>query len=377
MERYLTPSIADDLNKKMVFLGGPRQVGKTTISLQLLNAKNETHPGYLNWDLPEQKLSISKGHLPAHQPLIVFDEIHKYRLWRNLIKGLYDTNKSSRKFLITGSARLDYYNRGGESLQGRYHFLRLHPLSLGELKASASDNSIKDLLVLGGFPEPFLSGSKKDWRRWHNERIKRVIHEDILSLEKVNEISQLGLLLELLPSKIGSPLSLKSLAEDIQVSPHTIKRWLLIFDNLYQSFRISPYGSTKIRAVKKEQKLYLWDWSVCENDGAKFENLVASQLLKYCHFKEDTEGFKMELKYLRDTDSREVDFVVLKENKPLFAVEVKSSETALSPHVKYFAERTSIPYFYQVHLGTKDYEVSGLNARVIPFANFVKEIGMP
>ena len=377
MKRYLTTYIEKDLKRKMVFLGGPRQVGKTTVALQLIEAKSEQHPGYINWDSPIAKRDIRAGLLPPNQPLIVLDEIHKYRHWRNLVKGLYDTNKSSRKFLITGSARLDYYSRGGDSLHGRYHYYRLHPITLGELKQTTSKSIVQDLLELGGFPEPFLSGSKQEWRRWQRERIKRVIQEDVIGLERIQELSHLSLLLEALPLRVGSPLSLKSLSEDLEVSPHTIKRWLLIFDNLYQTFRVSPFGSPKIRAVKKEQKLYLWDWSLCENDGARFENLIASQLLKFCHFKEDTQGFHMELRYLRDTDGREVDFVVLQDKKPLFAVEAKLQETSLSPHISYFSERTAVPKFYQVHLGTKDFAIDSKRCRVLPFSKLVAELGLP
>ena len=377
MKRYLTPFIQEDLKKKMVFLGGPRQVGKTTIALQLLRAKDESHPAYLNWDAVGMKQDIKSGILPSNQPLIVFDELHKYREWKSLLKGMYDTSKSKRKFLVTGSARLDYYNRGGDSLQGRYHYYRLHPLTLGELKARTAQNTVMDLLELGGFPEPFLAGNKKEWRRWQHERANRVIYEDVVSLERVQELSQLSLLLEALPARVGSPLSMKNLAEDLEVSPHTVKHWLLIFENLYQIFRISPFGSPKIRAVKKEQKSYLWDWSLCESEGARFENMVASHLLKFCHLKEDTEGYQMELRYLRDSDGREVDFVVIQNKKPLFAVEAKLGEKNLSPHISYFAERTSIPVFYQVHLDSKDYEVDAKRARVLPFQKLVAELGLP
>lgn len=373
MKRYLSKYIAQDLEGKMVFLGGPRQVGKTTLALSYLKPANEKSPAYLNWDSKKQQKQLLAEELPSEEKLIILDEVHKYRRWRNLVKGLYDTHKSSKTFLITGSARLDYYRRGGDSLQGRYHYYRLHPLSIGEL--GQNKNNLEQLLNFGGFPEPYFKKNKRFWRRWQRERITRVIKEDLLSLERIQEVTDLEMLVDLLPNRVGSPLSIQSLASDLEVAHKTVKRWLIILENLYLCFRISPFGSPKIRAVKKEQKLYLWDWSLVENEGAKFENLVASQLLKYCHFLEDTEGHKMELRYLRDTDKREVDFVVIKDKKPLFAVEVKSSETNIDPNLKYFSERVDIPHYYQVHKLEQDYTKGSI--RVLPFGKFVELLGMP
>ena len=194
-------------------------------------------------------------------------------------------------------------------------------------------------------------------------------------MENVREISLLEHLTDLLPSKVGSPLSIKSLREDLQIDHKTAERWLQILENLYVCFRISPYGSSRIRAVKKERKLYLWDWSSVESDGARFENMVASQLLKYCHWMEDTQGYSMELRYLRDTDKREVDFVVLQDRKPVFAVECKSGEKAIGAAIRYFAERTPIPRFYQTHLGEAHF--SSGKVTVVPFARLCEELELP
>lgn len=383
MKRYILSNINNDLSSKMVFIGGPRQVGKTTLSLSLIKAENEEHPAYLSWDDREDREKILRGMLPPDEKIIVLDEIHKYKDWRSLIKGFYDKRKSRHSFLITGSARLDYYRRGGDSLQGRYHYYRLHPLSLGELIANnptaESKKYFQQLLKYGGFPEPFLKAEQNFWRRWQQERISRVIQEDLITLEKVNEISSLQLLADILPTKVSSILSIKSIAEDLGVAHNTIKRWLQIFENLYVCYRISPYGSNKIRAVKKEQKLYLWDWSLCKDDASRFENMLASQLLKYCHLIEDTEGFNMELRYIRDTDKREVDFVVMKDNKALFGVECKLNDTNISPNLKYFKERLDIPKWYQVHSGNsgtnKHYEKDDIE--VIPFETFVRKLSLP
>lgn len=374
MKRYLTDIIAGDLKKKMVIIGGPRQVGKTTLSLQFLNPPDETHPAYLNWDQPSIRRDLLAGILPADQSVIIFDEIHKYKGWRNLVKGFYDTQKSRTSFLITGSARLDHYRKGGDSLFGRYYFYRLHPLSLSEISADPQPGDLEDLLTYGGFPEMFLSKDLREWKRWQKERVTRVIRDDLLSLEQVKDVTQLELLASLLETKVGSLLSVQSLCEDLSASHEAVKRWTTILENVYFCFRISPFGSPKIKALKKEQKLFLWDWSPVENSGARFENLVASNLLKYCHFLEDTQGDTMELRYLRDKEKREVDFVIIKNKKPEFAVECKTGEKGPSPHLKYFAERTEIPNFYQVHLGKRDVEIAESRTRILPFVKFAREV---
>lgn len=371
MLRYLSKVLQEDLKEKMVFLGGPRQVGKTTLALQILGAQDSQHPAYFNWDTQKGRKEILQGILPYDESLIVFDEIHKYLRWRNLVKGLYDQFKDKKKFLVTGSARLDYYRKGGDSLQGRYHYHRLHPFSLYEINSRATQEDLSGLLQFGGFPEPFLKGNNRHWKRWQNERAARVIQEDLISLEKVKEISQLEVLQNLLPSKVGSILSINSIREDLDVKFETAERWITIFDNLYYSFRLSPYTLKGKRTAKKEKKLYLWDWSLVESSGSRFENLVASNLLKYCHYHFDVEGDKYELRFLRDSEKREVDFIVLDGSRPLFGVECKTGEKQISPHLKYFSSRTSIPYFYQVHLGEADYEIPEYRTRILPFRKFV------
>jgi len=373
--RYLKNPVSEDLGDRMVFVGGPRQVGKTTFALTFLPEPSEKHPAYLNWDHIPTRSSLQKGELPARQKCIVLDEIHKFARWRNLLKGFYDTNKSEVSFIITGSARLDYYSKGGDSLQGRYHYYRLHPFSLTELNEEPTMDDFRSLLRFGGFPEPCLRGKEKFWRRWQRERTRRVIYEDIRDLENVKDISLLELLSAELPNRVGSPLSVKNLKELLEVSHETAERWLKIFERMYYCFRIPPYGPPKVRAVKKEQKLYLWDWSIVAEQGPRFENFIGSHLLKYCHFMEDTEGYGMELRFLRDTDKREVDFVVLKEGKPLFAVECKTGEKSVNPSLFYFMERTNIPKFYQVHQGAGDFMKKGV--RVLPVTTFCKELHLP
>ncbi|MFZ1984405.1 MAG: ATP-binding protein [Desulfatitalea sp.] len=356
----------------MVFIGGPRQVGKTTFAVSFLPPSAEPHPAYLNWDDIAMRKKLLKGELPPNERCIVLDEIHKFAKWRSLVKGFFDTRRSEIAFIVTGSARLDYYSKGGDSLQGRYHYYRLHPFSMIEMAEVPAKERLDLLIRFGGFPEPLLRGEEIFWRRWQRERLQRVIYDDIRELEHVKEISMLELLAEALPERVGSPLSIKNLKESLQVAHETVERWVQIFERMYYCFRISPFGPPKIRAVKKEQKMYLWDWSMVPEMGPRFENLVASHLLKYCHFMEDTQGYRMDLRFLRDTDKREVDFVVLKDRKPLFAVECKSGEKAVSPSCFYFKERTAIPRFYQVHQGEKDYEAKGI--RVLPFMTFCQEV---
>jgi hypothetical protein len=359
----------------MVFVGGPRQVGKTTFALSFLPEPSERHPAYLNWDNISDRRVLLSGDLPPEEKFIIFDEIHKFARWRNLVKGFYDTKKSQISFIITGSARLDYYSKGGDSLHGRYHYYRLHPFSLLELNKRPTRNDFETLLKFGGFPEPCLKADERFWRRWQRERIHRVIYEDIRDLENIKEISLLELLAEELPHRVGAPLSVKKIKELLQVAHETVERWLNIFERMYYCFRIPPYGPRRVRAVKKEQKLYLWDWSTIADPGPRFENFIAAQLLKYCHFIEDTEGFRMDLRFLRDTDKREIDFVVLKDNQPLFAVECKTGEKDINPALHYFRERTRISEFYQVHKGKKDFEKKGV--RVLPAHTFCKYLQLP
>lgn len=360
----------------MAFIGGPRQVGKTTFALGLLGERaTERHRAYLNWDDPRQRPPLREARLPPGEPLLVFDEIHKYARWRNLVKGIWDTEKSTRRIIVTGSARLDYYRKGGDSLVGRYRYFRLHPFSLPELDRAGKPASLDALLRWGGFPEPLFRRDEVEHRIWQRDRLSRIVRDDLRDLERVREISLIEHLVDLLPHRVGSPLSIANLRQDLEVDHKTVEHWLQILENLYVCFRVAPYGVPTIRAVKKERKLYLWDWSAVENVGARFENLVASQLLKYCHLIEDTQGHPMELRFLRDTDRREVDFVVHQGRRALFAVECKTGDGEVARSVRYFAERTPIPRFFQVHRGTKHFETGKIT--VLPFARFCAELEMP
>ncbi len=331
--RYLLPQVKADLERKMVFLAGARQVGKTTLARALPGSKK----GYLNWDDTDDRHAILSRQLPS-SPLWVFDEIHKHRGWRGLLKGLYDKRRAQQKILVTGSARLDLYRYGGDSLQGRYHLLRLHPLSVAELKLKR-DAEFQSLLRLGGFPEPFFGGSEVEARRWSREYRARLVRDDIASLEPISDLGNLELLMLRLPDLVGSPLSINALREDLQVSHKTLENWVSVLERMYAVFRVPPFGTPRLRAVKKEQKHYHLDWSLVTNEAARFENLVACHLLKWVHFLEDTEGRDVELRYFRDRDGREVDFVVIENKKPILMVEVKLTDTKPDRSLRYLASK--------------------------------------
>ncbi len=374
--RYIADFVKESLEKRAVFIGGPRQVGKTTFALSLISpTANSRHEAYLNWDYQPSSEKIRKTMLPLDQPLLIFDELHKFKLWKKWIKGVIDVEKGQRKIVVTGSARLDLYQKGGDSLFGRYRYVRLHPLSLNEVKSLDPSKDVERLLQFGGFPEPFYSQNLRELKLWQRERLKRIIREDVRDISVIQNLAAIETLAELLPGRVGSPLSIQSLSEDIQVDHKTIKRWITVLESMYYCFRIPPYGAKKIRAVKKEQKLYMWDWSTITDIGARWENMVASQLLKYCHWLEDSEGEAMELRYIRDIDKREVDFVVIKNGKPIFAVECKSGEKGISDRIHYFAARTNIPVFYQVHRGTIAYGDDKI--RVMPFFKLCQNLKMP
>jgi predicted AAA+ superfamily ATPase len=332
--RYLERHIKADLCKKMVFVGGPRQTGKTTMAKALLA---DSQQGYLNWDNDQDRERILNKEFP-NTPIWVFDELHKFKRWRGYLKGIYDKLDKQQQILVTGSARLDFYRFGGDSLQGRYHYWRLHPLSVAELGITTA-SEFEDLLTLGGFPEPYFSGSERDAKRWSREYRTRIIREDISALEQLHDLTSVELLAARLPSLVGSPLSINAIREDLQISHKTAANWLSILERLYHIFRIAPFGAPKIRAVKKETKLYHFNWTLIEDRAFRFENLVASHLLKWCHFVEDNEGDDMELRYFRDTDGREVDFVVLRNNRMEWMVECKLSDTGVSKSLKYLHQR--------------------------------------
>jgi hypothetical protein len=368
LDRYLISQIREDLTRKMVFVGGPRQVGKTTLAKKLLIDDQ----GYLNWDIQEHRERILR-HEFYPSKLWVFDEIHKYRLWRNYLKGVYDNKSSEQQILVTGSAKLDYYRYSGDSLQGRYYYLRMHPLSLAELK-SHSQEDLMALLNLSGFPEPFFSSSEIEARRWSREHRNRLIREDLVQLENVRNFGSLELLSLRLPELVGSPLSINSLREDLQLSHKTVALWLQIFERLYSIFRLSPFGAPKIRAVKKEQKHYHFDWTLVPDMALRFENLVASALLKWVHYRQDAFGEDIDLQYFRDVDGREVDFILVSKKVPISLIECKWSDGEISQSLKYLKKHFPECAAWQISaIGKKDY-INDHGIRVCPAVIFLADL---
>jgi hypothetical protein len=366
--RYLTRQVEQDLKRKMVFVSGPRQVGKTTLARSLPGAR----AGYLNWDVAEHRERILRHELPAAS-LWVFDEVHKYRKWRGFLKGLFDARREGQRILVTGSARLDFYRHGGDSLQGRYHLLRLHPLSLREAGVDSPD-AFRRLLRLGGFPEPFFGGTERQARRWSREYRTRLVREDVASLERVQDLGTLELLAMRLPDLVGSPLSINALREDLQVSHRTVATWIAVLERLYAVFRLAPFGAARMRAVRKEQKHYQFDWSLVSDDAARFENVVASHLLKWVHFQQDAEGRDVELRYFRDTDGREVDFVVVEKGSPILLVEAKWGDQDVDRGLRYLRARfPRVPAWQISAVGRKDH-VTPDGIRVSPAVPFLSRL---
>lgn len=333
--RYLRPYILEDLKKKMIFLGGPRQCGKTTLAMSLNPAR------HFNWDADEDRAAILKKEWTRDDELIVFDELHKYPKWKNWIKGVYDTQKEQHQFLVTGSARLDVYRRGGDSLLGRYHYWRLHPFTLSELPAGmGAKQAFKRLLEVGGFPEPFLDGDARQARRWRLERIDRVLKDDVRDLEGVRNIQQLYLFVDQLRARVGQLCVLSNMAADIQVTPATAAKWLEVLERMYLVFIVRPWTKNLPRAVQKPPKVFFFDNAdVLGDEGARFENLVATHLLKTIQFLQDRDGYRYELRYIRDKEGREVDFAVVRDGKLIEIVEVKWSDRNVSKSLEYYAEK--------------------------------------
>jgi uncharacterized protein len=367
-ERYLQAQVLQDLQRKMVFIGGPRQVGKTSLARRLLSSP----AAELNYDVAPQREAILRRQMPPGD-LWFFDEIHKYRSWRNYLKGLFDQHGAAQRILVTGSARLDMYRFGGDSLQGRYFYLRLHPFSVAELGGHA--DTLPALLALGGFPEPFAQGSQTFARRWAQSYRERLIREEVTSLENVSDLGKLELLALTLPERVGSPLSLNSLREDLQVSQPTVARWVDVLERVYGIFRLPPFGAPKLRAVKKERKHYHCDWSVVNDPGARFENLMACHLLKWVEYQVDTQGRTLELRYFRDVDGREVDFVIVEAGRtPIALVECKLGDDLPGKGLRHLKARfPDVPAWQVSAHGQRDY-ISPEGIRVAPATTLLRDL---
>lgn len=389
--------------QKMAFVVGPRQVGKTTLAQQLQEQRNSPHL-YRNWDDLHWRRELSRspyGFLEKYapkkgvsKPLVVLDEIHKYPRWKQYLKGLWDTKKNLVDILVTGSGRLNIYQRGGDSLLGRYHQYRLHPLSVREIlspsdgiknyraddilkkwncvESPASEKTrdiFKKLLRWGGFPHPFLAKSKNEHRLWLKERRQLLVKEDLRDLTRIQLLSHVEELVELLVLRAGNILSYNSLREDLQVALDSVRLWTNALQNLYFIYLIRPFSGKIQRALKREPKVYLWDWSEISDEGVRFENMMANHLLKWCHFTEDWGYEPLELHFVRDKEKREVDFLLTKEKKPWALIETKLSDTAPSLALHYFAKKLGITNKFLVVRDLKQPGKAG-DTTVIDAANF-------
>ena len=406
--RYLfDPEMTAD---KMIFLTGPRQVGKTTFARNWLLSGGSIDT-YFNWDDPAVIVEYRRNPLffkniieerYGGEPVpVVFDEIHKQKNWRDILKGFYDSNREKVRLLVTGSSRLGMYRKSGDSLVGRYFSYRMFPLGLPEAVADFSFVLSDDLLLangegllrevrkvdtdktrealerlvrFGGFPEPFLKASPKFHRRWQADYKTLLTKEDVRDLSLIADIRGLEHLVELLPSKVGSPLSVNSLREDLSGHHSTIAKWIAVLKEVYLLFSIRPWHRQIQRSLKKEPKLYFFDWSLLPDPGTRFENLLAVSLVRMAERFTETGLGMFEVMYIRDTAKREVDFVLVKDGKPLALFEAKEGEREIAPAIRHFGLMLNLPC-YQIVRDLDRPEAFPNNCFLLPAASFLMLAG--
>ena len=412
MERLVKKYIFDpEMNAgKMIFLTGPRQVGKTTFARNWLAAQGADNL-YFNWDDPAVISEYKRNPLffknmidsiPGKKPLpLVFDEIHKLKNWRNILKGIYDTNKEKMILLVTGSARLGWYRKSGDSLIGRYFSYQMLPIGLPEavgdfsyilmndeplltsgkladtvrnVKLANAEEKLSALLSFGGFPEPFIKGSTRFYNRWNAEYKSLLTKEDIRDLSRISDIKGIEQLIEILPSKVGSSLSVNSIREDTGYHHATISRWLDVLKAIYLVFVLRPWHKNIVRSIKKENKLYFFDWSNVPDSGRRFENLLAVSLVKLAARLTEIGIGTYEIMHIRNKEKQEVDFVLVKNNKPVALFEAKESDCNISKAGLYFSKQLSVPYF-QIVLNCQKVEIFPDNCAVIPATNILMLTG--
>jgi len=378
IKRILYENIWERLSayKQMVFIAGPRQTGKTTFT-QIL-AEGFKNSLYFNWDILDEKRKLIENpsfYEEVHRkdnsvPLVVFDELHKYSNWKNYLKSLYDRDKGNYKFLVSGSGRLDMYQKGGDSSAGRYFIFYLWPFTLAELAGNNLtfeqflSNPIEVRAVpnktqpiwnklnrFSGFPDPYLDGTDEFYRIWSNTYRKQLLREDIRDLASIRSIEDVEILFSLLPSKVGSPLSMASLARDIHVSFDSVRNWIEIFENFFMVFRLTPWTRKITRAITKEKKLYLFDYAGIDSPAAKFENMVALELFRAVSNWNDLGLGNFSLHYLRNRDKEKVDFLISNNRKPLLLIETKLSDDRASKSLIKFQKVLNIPAVQLVNRG--------------------------
>lgn len=341
MQRYLNVPVKADLAKKLVFLVGPRQVGKTTLAKALM--ADYPRAQYLNWDVAGDSRIILGQTWSPRAKLLVLDEVHKMRAWKAFLKGAWDGRGEGQAILVTGSARMDTFRQSGESLAGRYFALRMHPVSVREWCVASSakpEDALDRLLERGGFPEPFLAQTAGEADRWRRQYLEDLIREDVVEFSRIHEIRAMRLFVEMLRERVGSPVSLASVARDLQVSPTTLAKYLDILEALYVVFTVRPYHRNIARAILKEPKVYFFDIGLVAGDeGARFENACAAMLLKHAHYLQDVEGRAATLHYIRDKEGSEVDLVLCRNNAPVLLAECRHADTSVSRFMASLAAR--------------------------------------
>ncbi|MEA1921173.1 MAG: ATP-binding protein [Pseudomonadota bacterium] len=348
----------------MRFIAGPRQTGKTTLAKLFLQTADSA-PLYYNWDNRKVRDSyMENNHFFASdiynvppgengKRWLCMDEIHKYPGWKNILKDFFDSFWEEINFIVTGSARLDMMRQSGDSLTGRYFNFRLNPVSLAELSGAdfvpppidAVDflrgkldsprylqDELQVLLKFGGFPEPIASGTERFLTRWRSAYLDTIVREDLRELTQLKNFEKTVQLMQLLPPRISSPLSINALAKDINASYATAANYLAALELGYLIFRISPYHDKIARSLKKEQKAYFYDWTRAENAASRFENYVAVELQSRINLWQDAGYGTFVLNYIRDRDGRETDFLIVREKKPWLLLEVKLSSSAIDYH---------------------------------------------
>ncbi|HWU42932.1 MAG TPA: ATP-binding protein, partial [Bdellovibrio sp.] len=338
LARNIGPQILKDLSKKIVLIAGPRQCGKTTLSKSL-----KKNYDYFNYDNFDDRSDILARKWERKKDLIIFDELHKMPKWKSWLKGIYDKEGLNPALLVTGSARLNTFKKTGDSLAGRHFYFRLHPFDMKELtsaKLHMSHNEMfSRLMTVSGYPEPFLNGEIDDYRRWRQGHLDIILKQDLSDLESVKDIKSMEILVQLLRTKVGSGISANALANDLQKDPKTVQRWLGILEDLFVIFKVTPYAKDIARTVKKEPKYYFYDTGFVQGEDAqKLENLIACALLKESHFLMDVKGQPYNLHFLKIKGGREIDFVLVPEEKHAKAtmIEVKWSDDEVSPNFKLF-----------------------------------------
>jgi len=339
MKRYLDDQVHADLTQKMVFLTGPRQVGKTTLSQQLIQ---QLGGQYLNYDVAADRANIMHQRWSPRAPLLVLDEIHKMPSWKTWLKGVYDGKPSTQQLLVTGSARLDTFRQGAESLAGRFFGLRLHPISVREWceqTGATPEAALTHLLERGGFPEPCMAASNEQAERWRRQYFDGLVRDDVLEFSRVQEVGAIRMFAQMLRSRVGSPLSLASMARDLAVSPVTLKKYLDILEALYIVFVVRPYHHNIARSLLQSPKVYFYDTGLVDGDeGLRFENMVATALLKNVQWQHDTQGKEVALHYVRTKDGAEVDFAISDKGHLTHLVECKLSDEKPHKALQRFAQ---------------------------------------